>query len=388
MSGSRFVPFNRAYTTGAELRYIADAIGNTQLSGNGPYSSRCSRWLEAHTGVARALMTHSCSGALEMAALLADIGLGDEVIMPSFTFVSTANAVVARGGVPVFVDVREDTLNLDETKVEVAITPRTKAMIAVHYAGVACDMDALGEIADTHSLVLIEDAAQAVLATYRGRPLGGIGDLGALSFHETKSVMCGEGGALLVKRAEWVDRAEIVHEKGTDRRRFTRGQVDKYTWQDFGSSYPMSDLNAAFLWAQLEHADEITQKRLAIWEAYHEALASLERDERLRRPVVPAECGHNAHLYYVLLRAGTDRGAVIAALAGGGVNAVFHYVPLHSAPAGTRFGRPGGSLDLTDSVSARLLRLPLWAGMDDADVAHVVDVLDRSLAAAPSHATR
>ena len=241
----RQVPFNRAYATGVELEYIADAIRSTHLSGNGPFTKRCAEWLEQRVGVPRALMTHSCTGALEMAAVLVGIGPGDEVIMPSFTFVSTANAVVAHGGIPVFVDVREDTLNLDESKVEAAITRRTRAIIAVHYAGVACELDALHEIARANGLALIEDAAQAVLATYHGRELGGIGDVGALSFHETKSVMCGEGGALLVNHADWVDRAEVIHEKGTDRRRFLQGQVDKYTWQEFGSSYPMSDLTAA-----------------------------------------------------------------------------------------------------------------------------------------------
>jgi dTDP-4-amino-4,6-dideoxygalactose transaminase len=384
----RSVPFNRAYTTGAELHYIGEAIRATQLSGNGPFATRCSAWLEERLDVDRALMTHSCSGALEMAALLAGIGAGDEVIMPSFTFVSTANAVVARGGVPVFVDIRPDTLNLDEAKVDDAITERTKALIAVHYAGVACELDALLEIVHARRLALIEDAAQGVLATYRGRPVGGIGDLGTLSFHETKNVMCGEGGALLVNRNEWVDRAEVIHEKGTDRRRFVRGQVDKYTWQDFGSSYPMSDLNAAFLWAQLEHAGSITQQRLSIWHAYHLHLAELEDQERLRRPVVPDHVEHNAHLYYVLLPEGSDRGHVLAALNERGVNAVFHYVPLHTAPAGQRFGRPSGRLETTENVSERLIRLPLWAAMEEADVAYVIETLERVLLRFATKATR
>jgi dTDP-4-amino-4,6-dideoxygalactose transaminase len=375
----RFVPFNRAYTTGAELRYIADAIHSTQLAGNGPFGARCSQWLAQRTGVGRALMTHSCSGALEMAAVLAGIGPGDEVIMPSFTFVSTANAVVARGGVPVFVDIRDDTLNLDETKVEDALSARTKAVIAVHYAGVGCELDTIMAIAREHRLVVIEDAAQGVLAMYRGRPLGGIGDLGTLSFHETKNVMCGEGGALLVRRKDWIDRAEIIHEKGTDRRRFGRGQVDKYTWQEFGSSYSMSDLSAAFLWAQLEQAEAITQRRREIWEAYHDQLRALEARERLRRPVVPSHCAHNAHLYYVLLPKESDRGAVLAALNDGGVNAVFHYVPLHDAPAGQRYCRSSGSLDATETLSARLVRLPLWAAMEEGDISHVLDTLERVL---------
>lgn len=377
----RHVPFNRAYATGSELEYIAEAIRNTQLSGSGPFSARCGAWLEETVGVERALMTHSCSGALEMAAILAGIGPGDEVIMPSFTFVSTANAFVARGGIPVFVDVREDTLNLDETKVEAAISERTKAVVAVHYAGVGCELDALAELTRAHGLALIEDAAQAVLARYRGRALGGIGDLGTLSFHETKSVMCGEGGALLLRRAEWVERAEVIYEKGTDRRRFLRGEVDRYTWRDFGSSYPMSDLSAAFLWAQLEGAAEITERRLAIWEAYHAGLDGLELRGWLRRPVVPGHCDHNAHLYYLLLSDQFDRTTAITALNQVGINAVFHYVPLHSAPAGRRFGCRSGDLSITDRVSAQLVRLPLWAAMEDEDVAYVLagleDVLSR-----------
>jgi dTDP-4-amino-4,6-dideoxygalactose transaminase len=323
-----------------------------------------------------------------MAALLAGIGPGDEVIMPSFTFVSTANAVVTRGAEPVFVDIRSDTLNIDERKIEEAVTERTKALIAVHYAGVACELDELLEIAHKCGLALIEDAAQSVLATYRGRPIGGIGDVGTLSFHETKNVMCGEGGALLVNRDEWIDRAEIIHEKGTDRRRFVRGHVDKYTWQDVGSSYAMSDLSAAFLWAQLEQADSITQRRLDIWESYHERLGALEEQQLLRRPIVPAHTQHNAHLYYVLLPDGSNRGAVLAELNQGGVNAVFHYVPLHSAPAGRRFGRSYGSLDTTESVSARLVRLPLWAAMDEADIEHVVDTLARAVSRFAAKAAR
>jgi dTDP-4-amino-4,6-dideoxygalactose transaminase len=302
--------------------------------------------------------------------------------------VSTANAVVARGGIPVFVDIRSDTLNLDETRVEEAITEHTKALMPVHYAGVACELDELMEIARHHRLTVIEDAAQGVLATYRGRPLGGIGDLGTLSFHETKNVMCGEGGALLINSTEWVDRAEIIYEKGTDRRRFFRGQVDKYTWQDVGSSYPMSDLNAAFLWAQFEHADEITHRRIEIWERYHEELGELEEQERLRRPIVPDHCAHNAHLYYVLLPKGSDRLAAITALTQAGVHAVFHYVPLHSAPAGLKFGRSSGSLDVTDSVSTSLIRLPLWAAMEEADIGYVLDTVEHVVSCLPAKAVR
>jgi dTDP-4-amino-4,6-dideoxygalactose transaminase len=373
----RIVPFNRAFTTGSELRYISDAIRSTQLSGNGPFSAKCEDWLERRTGAQRALMTHSCTGALEMAAILAEIGPGDEVIMPSFSFVSTANAVVARGAVPVFVDIRGDTLNLDEALVEGALTPRTKALMVVHYAGVACEMDALNQIAREHGLTVIEDAAQGVAATYNGRPLGAIGDIGALSFHETKNVMCGEGGALLINRDEWIRRGEVVHEKGTDRTSFFRGDVDKYTWQDVGSSFALSDLSAAFLWAQLEEADAITQRRREIWNAYHDGLKGLEEREVLRRPIVPEGCEHNAHLYYLLLPQGSDRAVILASLNEAGVNAVFHFVPLHSSPAGLRFGRHFEKLDVTESVSGRLVRLPLWAGMEEADIGYVVETIER-----------
>jgi dTDP-4-amino-4,6-dideoxygalactose transaminase len=379
------IPFNRAFTTGRELEYILAAVENTQLSGNGPFGRRCGALLEGVIGSHRALLTHSCTGALEMSSILAGIEPGDEVVMPSFTFSSTATAVVVRGGVPVFVDVRADTLNIDETLVEDAITPRTKAIVAVHYAGVGCDMDAICAIAARHGLTVIEDAAQSLLARYKGRALGGIGDLAALSFHESKNVICGEGGALLVNRPEWVERAEIVHEKGTDRSKFMQGLIDKYTWVDIGSSYPLSELNAAFLWAQLEHAEEITARRRAIWDAYHEALEDLEADGRIRRPIVPADCEHNGHLYYVLLTE-ADRARVLRQLNDAGVNAVFHYVPLHESAAGRRFGRPHGSLPLTVDAAARLVRLPLWAAMEPQHVERVVDVLARVLdsAAVPS----
>lgn len=380
------IPFNRPYTTGNEWPLIAEAIAGGQLSGNGPFSKRCCAWLCDRTGCTAALLTPSCTAALEMSVILADVGRGDEVIMPAYTFVSTANAVVLRGGVPVFVDVRPDTLNIDETLIEDAVTPRTKAIFVVHYAGVGCEMDAIVDIARRHSLVVLEDAAQGVLSTYRGRALGAIGDLGAVSFHETKNVTCGEGGALLVNRLDLVDRAEIVHEKGTDRRRFFRGQVDKYTWQDVGSSYPLSELNAAFLWAQLEHAEEITAKRIAIWETYHAAFAEFNDHDRVRRPIVPNHCTHNAHMYYLLLDDASERDGVIERLAERGVQAVFHYVPLHESPAGRRFGRPGGSLATTEDVSARLLRLPLWAGMTDAHVEHVVASVKSVLSVAPARA--
>ena len=367
------IPFNRPYTTGEELANIGEAYALGHLSGNGPFSERCTSWLEASIGSRRALLTHSCTGALEMAAILADLQPGDEVIMPSFTFVSTANAVVLRGAIPVFVDVREDTLNIDERLIADAITDRTRAIMVVHYAGVGCDMDAIDAIAEMHGLTVIEDAAQAILASYRGRPLGSFGDFAALSFHETKNIHCGEGGALLVNAAEHVDRAEIVQEKGTNRRAFFRGHVDKYTWIDIGSSYLPSDIAAAFLWAQLQHAKEIVDARRQIWRSYHDAFADLESEQLLRRPVIPAECASNAHLYHVLLPTQAERDRVLHELNAVGVNAVFHYVPLHSAPAAAAFGRTAGELGVTESASGRLLRLPLWVGMRDVEVERVID---------------
>ena len=373
------IPFNRPYATGAEFDYIREAIANSHLSGNGPFTRRCTELLERELGSARVLLTHSCTGALEMAALLADVGPGDEVIVPSFAFPSLANAVALRGATPVFVDIRADTLNLDERLVEGAITPRSKAIAPIDYAGVGCELTTLLEIACGHELVLIEDAAQGYRASYRDRPIGSLADVACLSFHETKNVMCGEGGALLVNRPEWVERAEVIQEKGTNRSAFFRGQVDKYTWVDVGSSYVVSDINAAFLWAQFEQAREITDARMKIWEAYHAGLEQLESAERIRRPVVPGECAHNAHMYYVLLGLGADRDRFIASLASAGVNAVFHYVPLHSSPAGRSLGRVHGSLDVTDDVSERLVRLPLWVGMDGSTIDQVLSAVSAAL---------
>ncbi len=379
------IPFNRPYTTGAEARYIAEAIGNGHLSGNGPFCRRTAARIAEMTGARAVLLTPSCSAALEMIAQLTEVGPGDEVIMPSFTFVTTATAFVLRGAVPVFVDVRPDTLNLDERAVEAAITKRTRAIMAVHYAGVGCDMDALTAIADRHGLLLLEDAAQGVMATYRDRPLGAIGDLGALSFHETKNVTCGEGGALLINDGRWIERAEILHEKGTNRRRFFRGQVDKYTWVDIGSSYVMSDLNAAFLWAQLEEAEQITRRRLAIWHQYHDAFEPLEAVGWVQRPTIPPDCRHNAHMYYLLLNDRSERDGLINELDELDVKAVFHYVPLHSSPAGRRFGRASGPLPVTEAASDRLLRLPLFPGLDEGMAQRVIaGVLDAAPTA--SHA--
>ncbi len=360
------VPFNRPYMTGKELGYIARAHQNSMLAGDGPFTAACSQWLEQRTGTRKALLTHSCTAALDMAAILAGVGPGDEVIMPSYTFVSTANAFVLRGGVPVFVDIRPDTLNLDASRVEAAITPRTRAIVPVHYAGVACEMDAILEIARRRGLLVIEDAAQGLMSDYGGRALGTLGALGAVSFHETKNVIAGEGGALLVNDERLIERAEIVREKGTDRSRFFRGEVDKYTWVDIGSSFLPGEIIAAFLLAQMEDADSITARRMALWNAYHARLEPLERDGRLRRPVIPAGCRHNAHLYYVLLPSLAQRSRLMARLKALDILSVFHYVPLHSSPAGRRFGRACGPMTHTDALSARLLRLPLWIGLDPA----------------------
>jgi dTDP-4-amino-4,6-dideoxygalactose transaminase len=369
------IPFNKPYMTGKELFYIAEAHFNGKLAGDGPFTKRCHAWLEERSGAKKALLTHSCTAALEMSALLLGIQPGDEVIMPSYTFVSTANAFVLRGGVPVFVDIREDTLNLDERLIEAAITSRTKAIVPVHYAGVACEMDAIMDIARRHGLKVVEDAAQGVMSTYKGRTLGSIGDLGAYSFHETKNVISGEGGALLVNDPQLALRAEIIREKGTDRSRFFRGEVDKYTWQEVGSSFLPGELVAAFLWAQLEEAQRITMGRLALWERYHQALAPLEERGVLRRPVVPAECHHNAHMYYVLLRAESNRQAVLETLKSSGINAVFHYVPLHSSPAGRHYGREHGGLPVTDSQAERLIRLPLWLDLTTVQQDRVIELI-------------
>jgi dTDP-4-amino-4,6-dideoxygalactose transaminase len=366
------IPFNRPHATGREFDYVREAIENGHLAGSGPFTDRCRRWLRERIGSDHVLLTHSCTAALEMAVMLLDVGPGDEVVMPSFTFVSTATAVVVRGGTPVFVDVRPDTLNIDEERVREAITPATKAVLIVHYAGVGCAMSELSAIADETGVALVEDAAHGILATYEGRPLGGFGPLAALSFHETKNVHCGEGGALLINDPTFRERAEILLDKGTNRQRFFRGQVDKYTWVDVGSSYAPSEINAAFLWAQLEDAEEITARRLAIWSRYHEAFAGLEERGIARRPVTPAGCVHNAHMYYLLLPDLDSRTQLIAELKESGIHAVFHYVPLHSSEAGRRYGRAAGDLTVTDDASERLVRLPLWPGMTDNEVERVL----------------
>lgn len=373
------IPFNRPFMTGRELDYIADAHAGGHLSGDGPYTKRCHEWLQAQTGAGRALLTHSCTAALEMAALLLDLQPGDEVIMPSYTFVSTANAFVLRGAVPVFVDIREDTLNLDERLIEASITKRTRAICVVHYAGVACEMDEILAIAERHGLRVVEDAAQGIQSLYRGKPLGAIGDYGALSFHETKNVISGEGGALLVRDAG-VDseRAEVLREKGTNRSRFFRGQVDKYTWVDLGSSYLPSELVAAFLAAQLEEASTITRRRIDIWQRYDAWAAKWQESGVVRRPVIPAHCTHNAHMFYLLLPNLEARTRFIAKLKSDGIGAVFHYIPLHSSPAGGRFGRTPASMPVTDGHSDRLVRMPLWIGLEE-QLDRVLDSADRAL---------
>jgi dTDP-4-amino-4,6-dideoxygalactose transaminase len=357
------IPFNRPYLTGNELRNIAQAHKDGVLAGNGVFTKKCQTWIKQKMNVKRALLTHSCTAALEMAAILTDIQSGDEIIMPSYTFVSTANAFVLRGGVPVFVDIRPDTLNIDEKLIEEAITRKTKAIVPVHYAGVGCEMDVIMAIARRHKLLVIEDAAHCVKATYKGRELGSIGHFGALSFHETKNIICGEGGALLINDRKFIGRAEVIWQKGTNRKAFQQGKVDKYTWADIGSSYLPGEITAAILWAQLQEATRITQKRIDSWHRYHELLAPLEKAGKIRRPIVPEGCEHNAHMYYILLDSFKKRKQKLKKLEREGVNAVFHYVPLHSSPAGKKYGRFAGKLPHTRDISERILRLPLFMGL-------------------------
>lgn len=359
------IPFNKPYLTGKEIDYIqrSHEVGN--LSGDGEFTVKSSLWLENNTGCKKALLTHSCTGALEMSAILANIKPGDEVILPSYTFVSTANAFVLRGAIPVFVDIRPDTLNINEKLIEAAITPRTKAIAPVHYAGVGCEMDEIMRIAKKHNLLVIEDAAQGIMSTYKGKALGSIGHLGTFSFHETKNIISGEGGALLINDDSFVDRAEIIREKGTNRSQFYHGKVDKYTWHDLGSSYLPGEDTAAFLLAQLENAQEITDARLAIWDKYHQAFEGLEQKGDITRPTIPEECQHNAHMYYILLDSNATRTKLIETFKKQNIHPVFHYIPLHSSPGGLQFGRVSGEMTQTDDLSARLLRLPLWVGLKE-----------------------
>ncbi len=369
------IDFNVPPFVGKEMDYMLQAVRSRQISGDGAFTRKCSAWLERRFQAEKVLLTTSGSAALDMAAFLCGLEPGDEVILPSYTFSSTANAFVLAGAKLVFVDIRPDTMNLDENKIEAAITPRTRVIVPVHYAGIACDMDRVLAIARRHRLLVVEDAAQGVMSTYRGKALGTLGDLGCYSFHETKNYSMGEGGALLINRPEWIERAEILREKGTNRSKFFRGQIDKYTWVDFGDSYLPSDLNAAYLWAQLERADDINENRLRTWNAYHEAFRPLEDQGKVIRPTVPEGCAHNAHLYYLKCRNLEERTRLIAWLRQRDIQAIFHYIPLHSAPAGQKFGRFYGKDEFTTKESERLVRLPLYYGLTESDSRRVVDAV-------------
>lgn len=358
------IPFSKPHILGSEIEYISMTIKDGALSGDKLFTKKCHEWLETNLQVKKALLTHSCTAALEMSAILADLAPGDEVIMPSYTFVSTANAFVLRGATPVFVDIRLDTQNIDETKIESAITNKTKAIVVVHYAGVACEMDTIMQLAQKHNLLVIEDAAQAIGSKYKGKALGSIGDFGCLSFHETKNIVSGEGGALLINNETFLERSEIIREKGTNRSRFFRGEVDKYTWCDIGSSYLPSELIAAFLYAQLEKSESINNERLLLWNQYHEGFEELERKGFLKRPVIPSSCEHNAHMYYVILNDVESRTKLIGHLKESKISSVFHYIPLHSSPAGIKYGRVHGDMKNTDKAGDCLLRFPMWNGLE------------------------
>lgn len=366
------IPFNRPFVAGSELAYLEQAIAARDLAGGGEFTRRCQEWLREKTGAPLALLSHSATGALEGAAMLAGLGPGDEVVMPSFGYPTMATAVVRQGATPVFVDIDPVTLNLDPERVAAAVGRRTRAVMAVHYGGVACDMERLGALAERHELTLIEDAAHCLLAEQDGRALGSIGDLGAISFHETKNVTSGEGGVLLVNDPALIERAQVIWDKGTNRSQFLRGEVDRYTWVDVGSSFGASDLTAAFLLAQLEAAEKVTARRRAIWERYHSAFEELERDGLAQRPPTPPGGLHNGHVYYLVLPSAAVRGAFIERLREQGIATVFHFVPLHSSPAGERFGRVAGPLDQTEDLSARLVRLPLFADLGDEQVERVI----------------
>ena len=372
------IPFNKPFIIGRELSLIADAVFRGHLSGDGHYTKLCNRWFEDKLNCRKALLTHSCTGALEMAAILCDIQPGDEVILPSYTFVSTANAFVLRGAVPVFVDIRPDTLNIDEKLIAAAITPKTKVIVPVHYAGVPCEMDRIMDIAQRHNLLVVEDAAQALLSTYKNRALGSIGHFGCLSFHETKNIISGEGGALLINDERFCERAEIIREKGTNRSQFFRGEVDKYTWVGIGSSYLPSELVSAFLYAQLERADEIIAKRRSICTSYARQLAPLQQAGRMR--IASFDEDSNGHMFYILLDNLATRTALIAHLKMKGIHPVFHYVPLHSAPAGRKYGRVSGTMQQTDEFSERLLRLPLFYEMSEVDITRVSAAISKFFA--------
>ena len=371
-AGDSMISFNLPPVTGDEMEYIRQAMESHKISGDGIFTKKCSQWLEKRFSVHRALLTTSGTSALDMAMLLCEFRPGDEVILPSYTFSSTATSAVLAGAKLVFVDIRPDTMNIDETKIEEAITPRTRAVIVVHYAGVACEMDTILDLAKRHHLYVIEDAAQGIMANYKGRPLGTIGDFGCFSFHETKNFSMGEGGALLLPHADHVERAEILREKGTNRSKFFRGQVDKYTWVDIGDSYLPSELNAAYLWAQLQHAEEIQKDRMRIWRAYWEAFRPLEEEGKLVLPAIPRDCEHNAHMFYIKLRDLEERTKFLSFMRECGICSVFHYIPLHSSPAGMRFGRFHGENVYTTRESERLARLPLYYRMNHEDLDYII----------------
>jgi len=363
------IPFNKPFIAGKELFYIAQAvIENNHTAGDGPFTKKCQAWLEERLGCRKVLLTHSCTAALEMSAILADIKPGDEIIMPSYTFVSTASSFVLRGGVPVFIDIRPDTLNINENMIQAALTARTRAILPVHYAGISCEMDIIMDIAGRHNLFVIEDAAQGIMSTYKGRPLGSIGHFGACSFHETKNIISGEGGALLINDEKFVERAEIIREKGTNRSKFFRGGVDKYTWVDVGSSYLPSDIIAAFLYAQMENADQIIAKRNLLYTLYMDGLRPLAEKSYIQLPFILNDCCSNGHIFYIITRSLKERTELAQFLKDQGIMAVFHYVPLHNSPAGKLYGRTNGTLDVTERVSDCLLRLPLYYEMKDEDV--------------------
>lgn len=370
-----FVSFNKPPYIGKESEYVLDAVNKGHISGDGEYTKKCAKKLEELSETKRVLLTTSCTHATEMAALLSDIKPGDEVIMPSYTFVSTADAFVLRGAVPVFVDIRPDTMNIDETLIEDAITSKTRAIVPVHYAGVGCEMDTIMDIARRHNLTVIEDAAQAIASTYKGKALGTFGDFGCYSFHETKNISMGEGGALLIQNEDMIEPAEIIREKGTNRAKFFRGQIDKYTWVNYGSSYLPSDMNAAYLWAQLENMDIIQEKRLSVWNRYREGLTELADKEYIEFGAIPKECTNNAHMFYIKVKDLDTRTKLINFLKEREIQAVFHYVPLHSAPAGRKFGRFNGEDKYTTKESERLIRLPLFYSISDEEVNRVIETL-------------
>ncbi len=369
------IPFNKPHLTGHELTYIRDAHKRRQLAGDGFYTKKCREWMENEFGCEMSLLTHSCTAAIEMMAILSDIEPGDEVIIPDYTFVTTANAFVLRRGVPVFVDIRPDTLNLNEERIEAAITPKTKAIVPVHYAGVGCEMDAIRAIAKKHNLLVLEDSAQGVQAKYKGQFLGTLGDLAAFSFHETKNVISGEGGALFINNPKFIERAQIIREKGTNRTKFFEGKIDKYTWVDIGSSYLPGEITAAFLYAQLEKATLINKKRMAIWNTYHKSLNDLEKKERIRRPIIPAHTEHNAHMYYILTKDKEERKGILEFLKTRGILAVTHYVPLHSSPGGRRFGRHAGDMSVSRDTEDRLIRLPLFYDLKTTEQDDIIEAI-------------